>query len=107
MDVTKLPAPNHGGKRGGLKATSGKSGGGRGGSAAAAFAQHSQSAAAGMQVCSARAVTPLHVTERLLLPAVVARPLSDMTRMHNKQPRCLDSRQSGSADQSLAGDWPS
>ena len=59
MDVTKLPAPNHGGRRGGPKATSGKgAGAGKGGgavTAAAAPAQHSHPSPAAMQVCG----TPL------------------------------------------------
>ncbi len=53
VDVTKLPAPNHGGRRGGPKSTSGKlGGGGKGGSGAATAtvpAQHSHPSPAAMQ----------------------------------------------------------
>jgi len=59
VDVTKLPAPNHGGRRGGPKSTSGRASGsggkGGGGAAATVPAQHSHpSPAAAMQACNTR-----------------------------------------------------
>jgi hypothetical protein len=60
VDVTKLPAPNHGGKRGGPKASTGKGGGSKGG-AAATPAQHSQQAPAGLLVHEGRSQRQISV----------------------------------------------